>query len=95
MDKRGVSSATAADDIDGYVQGTKVLTTDEEHGDQNRKGGYHEDKDGAHMRNWVYADAGVIDDIENKMRRMKISKTADDVIPQGSRGRINEDHAEG
>ena len=51
MDKRGVSSATAADDIDGYVQGTKVLTTDEEHGDQNRKGGYHEDKDGAHMRN--------------------------------------------
>ena len=43
----------------------------------------------------MYADAGVIDDIENKMRRMKISKTADDVIPQGSRGRINEDHAEG
>ena len=43
----------------------------------------------------MYADAGVIDDIENKMRRMKISKTADDVIPQGSRGRINEDYAEG
>ena len=52
MDKRGVSSATAADDIDGYVQGTKVLITDEEHDDQNRKGGYHEgDKDGVHMRN--------------------------------------------
>ena len=43
----------------------------------------------------MYADAGVIDDIENKMRRMQISKTTDDVIPQGSRGRINEDNAEG
>ena len=43
----------------------------------------------------MYADAGVTDDIENKMRRMQISKTTDDVIPQGTRGRINEDHAEG
>ena len=41
MDKRDVSSAAAADDIDdGYVQDTKVLIAAEEHGDQNRKGGY-------------------------------------------------------
>ena len=53
IDKRGMSSATAADDIDdGYVQDTKILIADEKHGDQDRKGGYHGgDKDGVHMRN--------------------------------------------
>ena len=45
------------------------------------------------MRNQLYADAGVIDDIQNKVRRVQISKAIDDVIPQG-RGRINEDHVE-
>ena len=46
------------------------------------------------MRNQLCADAGVFDDIQNKIMRMQISKTTHDVIPQG-RGRINEDHAEG
>ena len=96
MDKRDVSSAAAADDIDdGYVQDTKVLIAAEEHGDQNRKGGYLErGKDGVHMRNQFHADSGVIDDIEIKMRKIQTSKTIQDVIPQG-RGRINKDHAEG
>ena len=96
MDKRGVSSTTAADDIDdGCVQDTKAFNADEEHDDQNRKGAYREgDKDGVYMRNELCVDAGVIDDIQNKIRRMQISKTIRDVIPQG-RGRINEDHAEG
>ena len=66
-----------------------------EHDDHYRKGSYHErDKDGVHMRNQFCVDAGVIDDIQNKMTRMQISKTIHDVIPKG-RGKINEDHAEG
>ena len=73
MNKRSVSSTTVADDIDdGCVQGTKALITDEEHDDQNRKGGYHEgDKDGVHMRNQSCGDAGVIDDSQNKMQNQK------------------------
>ena len=92
MNKRSVSSTTVADDIDdGCVQGTKALITDEEHDDQNKKGGYHEgDKGGVHMRNQSCGDAGVIDDSQNKMQ---ISKTIHDVIPQGG-SRIIEDHAE-
>ena len=39
------------------------------------------------MRNQFYADAGVIDDIQNKMKRMQISKTIHHVIPQEG-GRI-------
>ena len=71
---RGVPSTTAADDTDdGCVKDTKVLTADEQHNDQNRKAGYLEgDKVGVHMRNQLGADAGVIDDIQNKMRRMQI-----------------------
>ena len=95
MDKRGLSSATAADDIDdGYVEYTKVIA-DEEHDDQNRKGYYHEgDKDCLHIRNQLHSDAGLIDDIQDKMRRMQILKTNNDAILQ-VRGRINEDQAEG
>ena len=95
MDKRGLSSATAADDIDdGYVEYTKVIA-DEEHDDQNRKGCYHEgDKDCLHIRNQLHSDAGLIDDIQDKMRRMQILKTNNDAILQ-VRGRINEDQAEG
>ena len=83
MDKRGVSSTTADDIDDGCVQqDTKALIAKEEHDNQNRKGGYHEgDKDGVHMKNQFCVDAGVIDDIQNKMRRMQISKTIHDVIP--------------
>ena len=67
----------------------------EEHNDQNRKGDYHEgDKDAIHMRNQFCVDGGVIDDIQNKVSRMQISKTIHNAIPQG-RGRINEDYAEG
>ena len=56
IDKRGVSSTTAADDIDdGCVQDIRALNADEEHDDPNRKGGYHEgDKDGVHMRNQLW-----------------------------------------
>ena len=71
---------------------TKSFIADEEHDDQNRKGGYHAgDKDGVHLRNQPRANAGIIDDI--LMRSIQISKTTHDVIPQG-RGRINKDHAE-
>ena len=45
------------------------------------------------MINQLYADAGVIDDNQNNISRMKTSKTIHDVIPKG-RGRIKEDHAE-
>ena len=67
MDKKGLPSTTAANDNDGYVKDTKALIANEEHDDQNRKGGYHEaDKDGVYMRIQLCADAGVIDDIQNK-----------------------------
>ena len=71
---RGVSSTTAADDTDdGCVKDTKVLTADEQHNAQNSKAGYlEEDKVGVHMRSQLRPDAGVIDDIQNKMRRMQI-----------------------
>ena len=79
---------------DGYVQDTKVLIADEEHDDKNRKSCHHEGiKDGVHMINQLHADAGVIDDNQNNISRMKTSKTIHDVIPKG-RGRIKEDHAE-
>ena len=39
------------------------------------------------MRNHFYADVGVIDDIQNKMKRMQISKKIHHVNPQEG-GRI-------
>ena len=72
-----MSPPTAADDIDDRcVQDTKALIADEDHDGQNRTDGYQKgEKDGVDMRNQLCADAGVIDDIQNKMRRMKASKT--------------------